>query len=160
MTKLYRTLKALRKGGILLKPYELKEQSGMHRIRFNAYCGAGKYRIVYYHQLVHIICNMHDHALTAWLQRGMRMRETFGGQCSVDHIDRDTMNNSPSNLRLVTQRVNMQNRGWKPEVLPHGKFRARVMRDGVRKTLGTFTTSKEAYDAHDAFVQQEKEHNE
>lgn len=72
----------------------------------------------------------------------------------VDHIDRNKLNNSISNLREVSKSTNMHNIDRKPGMsnFPNvrqsgNKWQARVMIDTKRKTLGTFNTPELAYAA-------------
>jgi len=75
------------------------------------------------------------------------------GRLQIDHIDMNRSNNTPSNLRLVTHRVNNQ---LKSNASPLGtgvakcgpKFQARIRKDGKLIHLGTFTTQAEASNAY------------
>lgn len=81
-----------------------------------------------------------------WL---MEYGEFPAGQ--LDHIDGDVGNNSPGNLRVVTQSANSQNvrrRGVSRAV--NGRWRARIMAAGESVSLGTFTTEAEAIAAYAA----------
>lgn len=88
---------------------------------------------------------------------------------TVDHIDRDPLNNQKSNLRLVTHQVNMFNRRghvnsmskykgvgkYASQRTPTGRpWRATCVKtiDGKRKSfyLGHFATEEEAARAYDA----------
>lgn len=71
-----------------------------------------------------------------------------------DHIDRDTLNNRRSNLRNVTEVVNLNNKGVYKNTSsgvkgvsqkPNGTWRATVsIGGGKQKHLGTFKTKEEA----------------
>lgn len=73
-------------------------------------------------------------------------------------LDRNRLNNEPSNLRLLTQKDNTYNRTlpYKPDIIDCSKYHKykdknkshvywlRFSEDGVRKTIGYFTTYEEA----------------
>lgn len=74
----------------------------------------------------------------------------------IDHIDTVKDNNNIANLRYVTHSENMQNqpharrlnRAGFVGVRPHGeKYQVDIRIRGVRRTLGTFCTPEEAYEA-------------
>jgi hypothetical protein len=75
----------------------------------------------------------------------------------VDHIDRNKINNTRGNLRLVTHQENLRNQGQrsgtksgKTGVYVCGKtgaFKASVSVSGKRLHLGTFRTLKDAVNA-------------
>jgi hypothetical protein len=80
----------------------------------------------------------------------------------VDHWNHITTDNRRSNLRIVTQSVNMMNRrGAKRDstighrgISPYrrdGNFILRVTINGERKTIGYFDTVEEALTARDSF---------
>lgn len=68
----------------------------------------------------------------------------------VDHVDRNTTNNRPGNLRLVTRRTNTQNRRtFKGGATKNGRrWRARIRIHGKVKHLGQFDTQQEAQEAY------------
>jgi hypothetical protein len=76
----------------------------------------------------------------------------------VDHKDTNRENNTIENLRPATAEQNMQNRstpntntsGFKGVDKYSGKWRARVVVDGVRQTVGLFDTPEAAKKARDA----------
>lgn len=77
------------------------------------------------------------------------------GDQFIDHIDRNPGNNRIENLRLVSQRVNMQNRvnnsrwGIGAYFHPHsGKWQSTIMMKGKRRLLGYFDTPEAAADAY------------
>lgn len=73
----------------------------------------------------------------------------------IDHKDGDKSNNAISNLREATNSQNLANqRRVRGEVQLRGvsregsKFRARVVKDGNSKYIGSFNTKEEAYIAY------------
>ena len=74
----------------------------------------------------------------------------------IDHIDGNPMNNSPSNLRLVSHRENGQNRIEHREGHLVGttfdsqrqKWAAQIQINGKQKFLGYFFTQEEAHEAY------------
>lgn len=77
---------------------------------------------------------------------------------AIDHIDRNKLNNDPSNLRLLTQRLNTYNRtlAYRPDITDFSKYQKyrnkenakpymlRFSIDGKRKTIGYYNTYEEA----------------
>lgn len=74
----------------------------------------------------------------------------------VDHIDRNTTNNCAWNLRVVSRRLNTQNRrNFKGgAVKSRGRWRARIHVDGKQKHLGMFDTQEEAQAAYKQALQE------
>ena len=80
----------------------------------------------------------------------------------VDHIDRDPLNNTQSNLRAVTQKVNMYNRGLDSRsktgytgvhyLKDIDKFSSCVQFKGKKIHLGCFSTKEEAYSKRLSFI--------
>lgn len=74
----------------------------------------------------------------------------------IDHADRNTLNNSWSNLRSATISQNAANiasrrKGLKGvTLLPHGKYQAQIKKHGVGFYLGSFDTEAEANAAYAA----------
>jgi len=74
----------------------------------------------------------------------------------VDHIDGDGLNNCRSNLRIVTNRQNMQNMHIsKSSIYPgvdwqkdRGKWQSRISIKGKSKYLGRFDVEADAYAAY------------
>ena len=69
----------------------------------------------------------------------------------VDHIDRNTENNRPWNLRLATRRENCQNRSnFKGGIQQNksGTWRVRMRIDGKQRSLGSYRTREEAEKAY------------
>jgi hypothetical protein len=72
--------------------------------------------------------------------------------CSIDHIDRDTLNNCACNLRVATQRMQVMNQRVKSNntsrfvgVQQRGSgWNARINVKGGQRTLGTYNTPEEA----------------
>lgn len=86
---------------------------------------------------------------------------TFIGDSSgyvIDHIDRNKLNNTPSNLRLLTPDLNKRNKTlpYKPDITDCSKYQKyknketahayclRFSEDGKRKIIGYFSTYEEA----------------
>ena len=69
---------------------------------------------------------------------------------SIDHIDRNPLNNNIENLRVVTHSQNHWNRGAKGYCIDKasGKWRARIEVDGKRKHLGLFVNEDDARNAY------------
>jgi hypothetical protein len=75
----------------------------------------------------------------------------------IDHINRDEYDNRPANLRLAVRQQNAANStpqiarsGYRGVVRTrHGKFRASIVHNAVRHSLGTFSTAEEAAAAYD-----------
>lgn len=93
---------------------------------------------------------------TEYLHRWIFGLET-GDKRVVDHIDRNKLNCVMSNLRIVTQYENMQNRSkttsktssiYKGVYLHEGKWRAVIKKAGKRYDLGHFEIEKEAAEAY------------
>ena len=77
-------------------------------------------------------------------------------QYKVDHRDHDTLNNQRNNLRVSSHVQNNANReGWsesdyKGVGRARGKFRARIVIDGIETYLGCFASAVDAAMAYDA----------
>ena len=97
-----------------------------------------------------------------WISFHQMVWETFHGPVPdgflVDHADNDGLNCRNDNLRLSTTRDNNRNRRkfknstseYKGvERLPSGSYRARIVIDGSKHTLGTFDTAEAAARAYD-----------
>jgi hypothetical protein len=69
---------------------------------------------------------------------------------SVDHIDRNTLNNNVNNLRIVTHQENMWNTSAKGYwfVKKVNKWRAKIMVNRIEFHLGYFTNEEEARNAY------------
>ena len=69
---------------------------------------------------------------------------------SIDHIDRDTLNNSIENLRVTTHQENLWNTNSKGYSFHKttGKYMARIMVNRKQKYLGVFETEDEAHQAY------------
>ncbi len=74
----------------------------------------------------------------------------------VDHIDGNSLNNRRSNLRIVTNAQNLQNRsktkfntsGFKGVSWTKGHWAAQIGENGQRHHLGLFDTPEQAYQAY------------
>lgn len=72
------------------------------------------------------------------------------GLC-IDHIDRNCLNNSVSNLRLATHSLNQLNKGTRGAFkVRDNKWLARIKHRGQQYQLGTFSTEGEALAAYAA----------
>ena len=74
---------------------------------------------------------------------------------SIDHIDRNKLNNSIENLRVVTHQQNAWNRDVKGYsfIKASGKYQAQIRVDGKKKYLGMFVSE---YEARQAYVEAKK----
>ncbi len=74
---------------------------------------------------------------------------------SIDHIDRNPLNNNIENLRVVSHSQNQWNRDGKGYYFnkPTGKYLAEIQVDGEHKYLGLFVNEE---DAHQAYVEAKK----
>jgi len=69
---------------------------------------------------------------------------------SIDHIDRDKLNNNIENLRVVTNQQNMWNINAKGFTFnkANGKYQAQIGVDGKKKYLGYFVNEEDAHQAY------------
>ena len=69
---------------------------------------------------------------------------------SIDHIDRDKLNNNIENLRVVTHSQNMWNQDAKGYYFhkARGKYLAQITVDGKYKHLGLFVNEDDARNAY------------
>lgn len=75
----------------------------------------------------------------------------------VDHVNRHSLDNRRQNLRICTKAENQQNHGINKNnksgfkgvsVLQNGRFRAEIRANGVKHSLGKYTTALEAARAY------------
>tara|TARA_R110000822_G_C14996539_1_gene460281 strand:- start:60 stop:551 length:492 start_codon:yes stop_codon:yes gene_type:complete len=114
--------------------YELKgkinNKTGYKSLHIN-------YRYFYYHRLVYLIHNP-DWDIDDSSQAN-----------SIDHIDRNKLNNCIENLRVVTHAENQWNRNAKGYTLHKGgKYQGKIVVDGKAKYLGLFNTKDEAHQSY------------
>tara|TARA_R110001599_G_C11832056_1_gene618443 strand:+ start:34 stop:516 length:483 start_codon:yes stop_codon:yes gene_type:complete len=115
--------------------YELKgkfnNKTGYKSLHIN-------YRYFYYHRFVYLIHN------PEW------DIDDSSQDNSIDHIDRNKLNNCIENLRVVTHAENQWNRNSKGYFLhkPSGKYQGMIVVDGKAKYLGRFNTKDEAHEAY------------
>ena len=128
----WREMRSKRK---LINPYwfELKgtiDKDGYRHVKINN-------KIYQYHRVVYFIHNQE------W---NIHNSSTDN---SIDHIDRDKLNNNIENLRVVTHSQNQWNRNAKGYSLLRGKYQGSIVVDGgKRKYLGLFNTKDEAHQAY------------
>lgn len=88
------------------------------------------------------------------------MGMTRGDELTVDHINRDRLDNRRANLRLATQAENAQNQGSRGGSSQHrgvslcrrsGRWVAHTSLGGTYRFLGRFDTEQEAADVAAAF---------
>lgn len=62
----------------------------------------------------------------------------------IDHVDRDGLNNTSSNLRVVTRSENNANKLSRGTFLckKTGRYRARIEKNGIRYNLGRYPTER------------------
>ena len=77
---------------------------------------------------------------------------------SIDHIDRDKLNNNIENLRVVTHQQNQWNKDVKGYCFHKstGKYEVKIRADGEHKYLGLFVSENDARDAY--LIAKEKYH--
>ena len=127
---------------IIYKPsywFELKvliTSSGYERVKIN-------YKTFLFHRVVYFIHNQE------W---DIHNSSTDN---SIDHIDRNQLNNSIENLRVATHSQNMWNQGAKGYYFNKnaGKYLARINVNGKDKHLGLFVNPE---DARQAYVEAKK----
>src|SRR3990167_10899715 len=83
-------------------------------------------------------------------------KRMFGGipdGYTVDHIDRNPLNNTRQNLRLATKRGQMLNRAFegKGYELHGSRYRAYASIGGKKKIIGTFEKEEDAYTAYQTY---------
>lgn len=69
---------------------------------------------------------------------------SYEGKLQVDHLDRNTLNNKKSNLRIVSVSENNSNRNFKNTTVYEGSYLARLTRDRIKYYFGSFKTEEEA----------------
>lgn len=80
----------------------------------------------------------------------------------VDHIDRNSLNNCKSNLRIITHRENLLNVGYsknnklktKGIHIQNGKYRAYATINGHSKHIGMYESLEEAIEKRAVFVKE------
>ena len=77
---------------------------------------------------------------------------------SIDHIDRNKLNNNIENLRVVTNQQNLWNQNAKGYYFRKltGKYQAQIRVNGENKHLGMFVSEDDARDAY--LIAKEKYH--
>ena len=86
------------------------------------------------------------------------------GGLDVDHIDGNKLNNAASNLRVVSRKVNQQNRRSGSGLSPflgvsrkRNRWQATIRLDGKSKFLGSFD---DEVSAHNAYLQAKRQYHE
>lgn len=74
----------------------------------------------------------------------------YEGECDVDHIDHNGLNNKKENLRIVSHADNIRNqkidrKGIKR--IPSGRYQVTITQNYITKYLGTYDTYEEALQA-------------
>ena len=123
--------------GMLHNPYwfELKgwvdKSNGYRRVSIND-------KSYLYHRVVYFIHNQE------W-----NIRDNCRGN-SIDHIDRNRLNNNIENLRVATNQQNMWNQDCKGYYFckASGKYRAEICVNGKRIYLGLFVSEDDARNAY------------
>ena len=95
-------------------------------------------KLYLYHRLVYFIHN-----------KKWKIHDTCHDN-SIDHIDRNQLNNSIENLRVVTHQQNQWNRDDKGYYFnkASGKYVAKIRADGKQKYLGMFVSEDDARNAY------------
>lgn len=116
------------------------DEHGYCRFRF-------KFRIVRYHVIVYLLT-----------------KGEIPDNMVIDHIDGNVLNNTPNNLRLVSNRQNQQNhKKHRDGKLPGATYRkksnrwcSRAVVSGKIVNLGCFATELEAHQAYLNYIAQKK----
>ena len=127
---LWRELKSKPSYWLELKGW-IDKGTGYRRVSIND-------KIYLYHRVVYFIHNQE------WNIRD-NCREN-----SIDHIDRNPLNNNIENLRVATNQQNMWNTDCKGYSFnkARGKYVARIKVDGKHKNLGYFVNEDDARNAY------------
>ena len=91
--------------------------------------------------------NYYLHRIVYWLNNNWDI--TDNSQDSyIDHIDRDTLNNSPENLRCISHKENLWNQDGRGYSIQNNKYIARIGVNNTQIYLGIFKTEEEARQAY------------